>query len=374
MNGRLVDFSLDPAITYLNHASFGCPTRAGLDRAEARRRRIERDTAVALGPELDEELVSQAEAVEAAIGAAPGSVALVENTTAGAAALWASLPWSTDTRVFVLDVEYESIVRGLQVACARLGATLVVSHLPLPATEESVLAALVQVNPAPTVVVMSAVTSSTALVMPIRAVANWCAENGARLLVDGAHVVGHMPLNVEALGAAAVFGSLHKWLPVPRSVGFLWLEPALADVVRPAEVSLRWNSPSLADRFGWRGTWDPAAAWGVESALGEHATWEQAGDLAHATLVADEISRSLVNAGLTETAGEGMAPPRLRAFLVPRVDVNDLRGSLAESSVRAWTGRAANGVTIVRIATHIYNEPDDATPVLEALRRVLDRA
>lgn len=372
VNSLTREFFLETGLTYLNHASFGCPTVAGLDRAEAQRRRIELDTAVALGPHLVEELTHQADAVAVSIGADAGSVALVENTTAAAGALWASLPWSADTHVFALDVEYESVIRGLEVACARVGATLHVARLPLSATEEAVLAALAEARPVPTVVVMSAVTSSTAVAMPMRAVARWCAASGAQLLIDAAHVVGHVPLDVAHLGAAAVFGSLHKWLPVPRSVGFLWLSRELRAVVRPAEVSLHWDSGDLVERFGWRGTWDPASALGLEVAFAESAGWEREGELARAQAVADDISGALHELGLRPTASAGLVPPRLRGFLVPGVELTDLRSALDECKVRAWTGRSADGVTIMRISTHIYNDIADVAPLVTALRTVLN--
>lgn len=371
MNGRTREFVLDPAITYLNHASFGCPTRAGLDRAEAARRGIELDTATALGPGIVQGLARQAGAVASHIGADAGSVALVENTTAAGAALWASLPFSPSTCVLTFDVEYESVIRGLEVACGRGGATLIVAHLPLPVTREAVLSALAEARPAPTVVVMSAVTSSTAVAMPVQAVAEWCTDNGIQFLIDAAHVVGHVPLDVERLGAAAVFGSLHKWLPVPRSVGFLWLGAGLRDVVRPAEVTFRWDEEALPERFGWRGTWDPASALGVEAALGEHAAWETAGDLERAAGVAHDIATLLCEEGLIPTAEEGLTPPRLRAFSVPEAPLADLRAALLGHGARVWTGSSADGTTLLRIATHIYSEATDAGPVVEAVRKVL---
>jgi isopenicillin-N epimerase len=239
-------------------------------------------------------------------------------------------------------------------------------------TEAAVLAALADADPVPTVVVMSAVTSATAVAMPLRAVSRWCRENGAQLLVDAAHVVGHTSLDVAHLGAAAVFGSLHKWLPVPRSVGFLWLAPEFRDVVRPAQVSLRWDSEDLIQRFGWRGTWDPASALGLEAALAELAEWDRAGELERAQAVADHIAGALREIGLSETAGEGLMPPRLRAFLVPGVELAELRASLEWAGVRAWTGRSADGVTILRISTHVYSDAADADPLMDAMRRALN--
>lgn len=373
MNRRTGAFPLDGDITYLNHASFGCPTTAALDRAEAQRRRIELDTAVALGPALVQELTRQADAVAAAIGATPGSVALVENTTEAAAALGSSLPLPPGAHVLALDVEYESVIRGLQVACSRAGATFDIVQIPLPATEDAVMTAVAEARPTPSVVVLSAVTSSTAIAMPTRAVARWCADHGVRLLIDAAHVVGHLPLDVADLGAAAVFGSLHKWLPVPRAVGFLWLEPELRDVVRPAWVSLHWDSGDLVHRFGWRGTWDPAPALGVAAALAEHAAWVRSGETAGAAAVAEQIAEALGGLGLRPTAAPALVPPRLRGFLVPGVTLTDLRACLNEARVRAWSGSAADGGTLLRVATHVYNDTADVVPTIDAVRRALSR-
>ncbi|NTV40477.1 MAG: hypothetical protein HGA51_11070, partial [Demequinaceae bacterium] len=127
-------------------------------------------------------------------------------------------------------------------------------------------------------------------------------------------------------------------------------------------------------RFGWRGTWDPAAALGVERALAEFAAWRAAGDLERATAVADHIARALQELGLTATAGEELVPPRLRGFLLPGVALTDLQASLQASAVRAWTGRSAEGVAIVRISTHVYNDMSDAVPLLSALRSAWSRS
>ena len=79
--------------------------------------------------------------------------------------------------------------------------------------------------------------------MPVAAVARLAARAGALLVVDAAHSVGHEPLDVRTL-CAAVYGSLHTWLPVPRPLGFLWVDRSLTDVVRPAAVALHRDEPA----------------------------------------------------------------------------------------------------------------------------------
>lgn len=371
MNARTDDaFDLDPTLTYLNHASFGCPTVAALDRVADERRRIERDTATALGPELTARLREGARAVERRIGTDPGSVALVANTTEAAAAVSTSAALRHGDRVLVLDVEYSSVVRGWQVACQRAGAELVVVPLRLPATADDVLTALDDASAGVTTVLVSAITSSTALSLPVERIARWAQQKRIELVVDAAHVVGHTELDLSGLPCAAVIGSLHKWLPVPRPVGFLWLAPHLRDVVRPAATSLHHDSDDLVERFGWRGTWDPAPALGLVAAFAEADAWQQAGDLAAAACLADDASSVLMEHGLVPTGDAAMLPPRLRAFLCPGTTLAALDEVLGAARIRAWTGSSADGRTLLRVSTHVYNDEADLERLAGAIERL----
>jgi isopenicillin-N epimerase len=367
MNRTAAGFALDPQLAYLNHASYGAPSIAGIEQAEVERRYIELDTATRLGGELQERLRSGAQVVAAMIGAQPGSVALVANTTEASAALSSSVRLRAGDHVLMLDVEYSSVIRGWQVRCASAGARLDLVHLPLPATEDSVLAVLTHGDPGVTVVVVSAITSSTALRLPLSRIADWAHEAGIELLVDGAHAVGHLDIQIPDVRCGAVFGSLHKWLPVPRSVGFLWLAPHLHDVVRPAAVSLTWDAEDLAERFGWRGTWDPAPALGLSRAVAEHQRWHESGQLLSAEAVAEEASAALVGLGLVPTGEGSLVAPRLRAFACPGIRLADLNAALLREGVRAWSGSGAAGETLLRVATHVYNDGADVVALARAV-------
>ncbi len=218
---------------------------------------------------------------------------------------------------------------------------------------------------------ISAITSSTAAVLPVAEVAASCRDRGAALVVDAAHVVGHVPMDVSTLGADAVFGSVHKWLPVPRPVGFLWLAGRLLPVVRPAAVSLTWDSDDPVERFAWRGTWDPAPALGLSEALAEWRGWQRTGELDGAATVAAHLDAGLTAMGLRPTAEAPLRPPRLRAFLADGVGLEDLRRALDDAGVRAWTGPAPDGTTTLRVATHVYSEPADLEPLAAAVSAAL---
>jgi isopenicillin-N epimerase len=183
------------------------------------------------------------------------------------------------------------------------------------------------------------------------------------VVVDAAHA----PFHVDVDGwrdVDVVFGTLHKWLPVPRSVGIVWSAVPLY----PAETSLTFDEPCLADRFGWPGTFDPAPRLAVPEAIALYRTWRDAGLLAECEELADHASDALSEVGAVPTAAVGLRPPRLRAFLLPGVDLDTLRKRLLENDIRAWTGRCGTSASLVRIATHVYNDLGDVDALVRVVR------
>jgi isopenicillin-N epimerase len=365
---RAREFGFDPTVVQLNHASFGVPTRAALDRLDATHRWLEHDPAVRLRDGLAGELAPVRALVASRLHAEAGQLALVANATEAAAALATSLPLTPGEGVVLLDAEYESVIRAWQVRAERCGASCTVLRTPVPATADGLVGTLAAASAGTRWFVVSAVTSATALRLPVPALVALARERGARVVLDAAHVVGHEPLDLATAGVGAAFGSLHKWLPVPRPVGFLWVAPDLRDVVRPAAVAVDYDEP-YAVRFAWRGTWDPAPALGVPAAWDEWDAWSRAGDLERAAALADRADDELAACGWISTGAADLRPARLHAFVVPATR-ETLRAAADAAGIRLWAGTLPDGRTLARVATHVYSDDDDVARLV-ALARTL---
>lgn len=368
------EFPIDSDIVLLNHASFGVPTTHMMAVAERIRRRIERDAAGLLVTEsLNEQLHGELAVAADFLAVAPESLALTMNATEASSAVASSLGVRGAIRVAMLDTEYPSVIRAWQVATdADGGSVRRVSLDPPVASPADVVRAFdQQVTGELDVVVASLVTSPTALRLPVEEIARWASGRGAITVVDAAHGPGQLDVGIADLGASVVYGTLHKWLPVPRPLGFLHAAEDLRELLRPAMVAL-YRDEGFAERFAWRGTWDPASALSFSAAHEQWRGWRADGLLGRAERMADLLSTQLTGFGLQPTGAGSLLPPRLRGFVVPGVSGDRLQTALDEAKVRAWVGVSPKGRTLLRVATHVYTTDEHverAAAAVTAARR-----
>lgn len=365
---QVAEFPISPELVMLNHASFGVMTSEIMRLAEQTRAELEADSLALVDVEaLVPRLQRAAGRAATQLGLVTGSFALTQNATAGAAAIMRSLRVPAGSRVVVCSTEYQSIYRGWQVRCEEVGAQFVPFVVPVPlASTEQLLAALdEQLGDGPVQVAhLSLVASSTAIALPVETLVSWFRERGAIVVVDAAHGPGHVTLPPDAWGASAMHGTMHKWFPTPRPVGFIWLVEDLCDLVRPAEVSLTWDAADLVERFSWQGTYDPTPRLCVERAMEQWEAWRRDGDLDRCAQLAQYASLRLEEVGGVPTSAPAFRPPRLRAVTLAG-SRDRLRASLDAAGVRAFTGTGPGGETMLRVATHVYNDEADVDLLCE---------
>ena len=257
-------WSLDPAIDFLNHGSFGaCPKRVLEVQAEWRAR-MEREPVRFFVHELEGLLDEARIPLAALVGADPQDMAFVPNATWAVNAVLASAAIEPGDELLTTDHEYNACRNVLDHVAKRAGARVVTARIPFPlqSADQALEAVLSVVGPRTRLALLDHVTSQTGLVLPIERIVSALAERGIACLVDGAHGVGQLDLNLDGLGALAYTSNCHKWLCAPKGAAFLWVRRDAQKWVRPACISHGANSPRR-DRsrfrleFDWTGTDDP---------------------------------------------------------------------------------------------------------------------
>ena len=387
-------WNLDPSITYLTHGTFGACPEAVLAHQRALRDRMEAEPVRFLDLELPGLFDEARAGIGRFLGADPEGLAFVPNATAGVNTVLQSLRFEPGDELLANDHEYNATLNAMRAVAARDGATVVVARIPFPIQDagQALQAILGAVTPRTRFVVVSQVTSPTALILPVEQLVAALAERGMDTLVDGAHAPGMVPLNLDRLGAAYWTGNGHKWLCGPKGAAILSVRADRRERIHSVIVSHGANSP-ITERsrfrleFDWTGTPDPTAYLTLPAAI----DWMAALPGGWPTTMA--ANHELVLAGRDRVAAAlGIDPPAPDSMLgsmaalplggVPDETVaRELGRRLRDEDgievpIGPWPVRAArhDGAVpqiVVRISAQRYNEPADYERLASALARRL---
>jgi isopenicillin-N epimerase len=396
-------WQLDPAVTFLNHGSYGACPAPVLEIQRAWRDRLEAEPVRFLTDDLPGLLDEARGAVGRFLGGDPDGLAFVPNATTGVNTVLQSLRFRPGDELLTDDHEYNATINAMRAVAARDGASVVVAPIPFPigSPAEAAEAILAAVTERTRLVVISHVTSPTALVLPVADLVAELDRSGIDTLVDGAHAPGMVPVDLDALGAAYWTGNGHKWLCGPKGTAVLWVREDRRDRIHPLVVSHGANAP-LGGRsrfrleFDWTGTSDPTGFltlratidWMASMAPDVGGGWPAIMAANHALSIEGRDALAAV-LGIDAPAPDSMLGSMAALPLAIPGGTHDasadaFRRALGvedsiEVQVGGWPVPAArtNGAVsriLIRISAQRYNEPADYERLAAALRRRLQAA
>ncbi|WP_152186615.1 aminotransferase class V-fold PLP-dependent enzyme [Segeticoccus rhizosphaerae] len=381
-------FSLDPAITHVNHGSYGAVPIVVQEEQQRWRRRAEANPMRFNRIEKPEQ-VARARAVGAAfLDVESDAIALVRNVTEAVSTVLCSLAGTGELGrgdvILVNSQGYGAVQRAAQRWCDRTGAGMVTVDVPVGVTDDELVAAHRRVaeevigrGGRVRLVVIDHVTSPTGRVLPVTELTRLAREFGALSFVDAAHVPGQLLARPAGSGADYWTGTWHKWGYAPRGTTVLWVAPARRESCLPLTTSWAHGEP-FPGPFDMRGTDDYSAWLSLPAALD---FWESAGGpvmAQRATTLLDDaavlVTKAFAEAGyaVTSPSGGSHPAPQLRLLALPDGvaatgdAADELYERLSAASVEAQVLWHA-GRGWLRLSAAPYNDLEDYARLAEAL-------
>ncbi|HWV24394.1 MAG TPA: aminotransferase class V-fold PLP-dependent enzyme [Thermomicrobiales bacterium] len=365
-------FLLDPEIAFLNHGSFGSTPKPVFEVFQQWQRELEYEP-VRFVARRQEDLLNEARAELATyVGADADDISFVVNTTSGLNVVARSLPLAPGDEILTTNLEYGALDYTWDYLCNKAGARYVAQEITVPfTTPETVVDELwAGVNERTRAIFLSHITSATAATLPVKLICERARKAGILTIVDGAHVPGHIPLDLDDLGADIYAGNCHKWLCAPKGAAFLYVRPEHQNWIESLTISWGWRpGHTFVTRNQQQGTRDVSAFLAVPAAIAfqrEH-RWDAVRARCHAMLRDFRIHMH-DRLGTTPIYGDDRNwYAQLAVITLPEGDHTGLQDRLLFDHKVEVPLTGHGGQTFVRVSVQGYTSPEDLERLETAL-------
>ena len=245
-NNLRSQFLLRDDITYLNFGSFGACVKPVFEAYQQFQLELEREPVQFIVTHGMEYLKQSRQALAGYINCNEDDIVFVPNPSHAINIIAKSFKLNKDDEILTTNLEYGAMDRTWNYYCKKAGAKYMRQPVELPLTSkekfiEDLFRGLTGKTKA---VFISHITSATALIFPVKEICARAKEHGLFTIVDGAHVPGHITLNLAEINADVYTGACHKWMCTPKGCSFLYVTKELQHLFDPLLIS--WGYESAA--------------------------------------------------------------------------------------------------------------------------------
>lgn len=169
----------------------------------------------------------------------PQELVITRNATESLDLISGGFPWKEGDEAIFAKQDYGAMQEHFKLMAKRFGIVNKIVSVPNhPKSDEEIVALYKsQITPKTKLMMVCHMINITGHILPIRKICDMAHSHGVEVMVDGAHCVGHIDVDIKALDCDYYGSSLHKWLSTPLGAGLLY--------VRKNKISQIW--PLLAE-------------------------------------------------------------------------------------------------------------------------------
>jgi isopenicillin-N epimerase len=238
-------FLLDPTITFLNHGSFGACPKPIFEEYQRFQKELETEPVYFLIKKQKEYLQLAKNSLAKFVGCSPNDFFFTSNPTIAINTIMRSLNLKSGDEILTTNHEYGAMDRTWNFYCKKTGAKYIRQNISIPiVSKQQIIEEFWKGYTSNTkIIFLNQISSSTAIVFPVKEICEKARELGLITIIDGAHVPGHIDLNITNLNPDFYTGTLHKWMLAPKGSSFLYVKKSFQEMLDPLIVG--WGYESL---------------------------------------------------------------------------------------------------------------------------------
>ena len=201
--------------------------------------------------QLDLDKRKTAERLSNLVNCDKDELAITRNTTESLDLIISGFPWEKNDEAIFAMQDYGSMQEMFKLTAKRRGIVNKIISVPnQPENDEEIVSLYEQqITKKTKLIMVSHMINITGQILPVKKICEMAHSYNIDVLVDGAHCVGHIDVDIKDLNCDYYGSSLHKWLSAPLGTGLLFvkkekiskIEPILAGHVHERDSILRLN-------------------------------------------------------------------------------------------------------------------------------------
>ena len=201
--------------------------------------------------QLDLDKRKTAERLSNLVNCDKDELAITRNTTESLDLIISGFPWKKNDEAIFAMQDYGSMQEMFKLTAKRRGIVNKIISVPnQPENDEEIVSLYEQqITKKTKLIMVSHMINITGQILPVKKICEMAHSYNIDVLVDGAHCVGHIDVDIKDLNCDYYGSSLHKWLSAPLGTGLLFvkkekiskIEPILAGHVHQRDNIMRLN-------------------------------------------------------------------------------------------------------------------------------------
>ena len=371
-------YLLEKNITFLNHGSFGACPKSVFKNYQNWQRLLESQPVQFLSHDIYKYLEESRIHLSNLISCDSDDIIFVTNPTTAINTIIRSLMIDKNYEVLTSNHEYGAMIRAWEWFSENKGYSLIQKSLEVPftTTNNFVDDFWSAVTNNTKIIFISHITSPTAIIFPIEEICQQARNKSIMTIIDGAHVPGHIQLDISTLDPDIYIGACHKWLSAPKGSSFMYVKKDIQDIIDPLIIS--WGkevdpSPSsFINENQYQGTRDFSSFLSVPAAINfqRDNDWEivkaRCRDLTKKTLISlQNILKSDLLCPVNDTWLAQMASIQIPVNDSLKIKNELLKKYNIEIPIFEWDGKK-----MLRFSFNAYNDERDSNELIKAIKDI----